>query len=202
MPSTSFVTLPLMSLMSVSVRFSRKAPRVKSTLLSTRSVPPLLSVLRDLVAEIVDRVGVAAVAAGHVVGALLAVDLVGAGVAGELVDAAVAGEVEGAGAGERGVLDVGVEGAEVEADGGDDGVGAAAVVDHVLDVVDDVGVVAGAAIHGVEAGAAVQAVVAGVADQAVVAGEADERVVAAHAEEGIGGGGAGDAVGGRCRCWR
>ena len=63
-------------------------------------------------------------------------------------------------------------------DAGDDRVGALAhgLVHHVAGIVDEVGVVAGAAGHGVGTGAAVQRVVAGAADQRVVAGVADQGV--------------------------
>ena len=150
------------------------------------------------VAGVVDLVGVVAAAAVHVVGAAAAVEGVGAGaaeqrvasafavqrvgaaepgqdvVAGVAVDhvgVAVAGAVDVAVAGEDEVLE---RGAELVVDRGVDEVQAAGdgvvrLLGGVVDVVDEVGVVAVAAVHRVRAAPAVEDVVGG-------AGQASERV--------------------------
>ena len=68
--------------------------------------------------------------------------------------------------------------------------------DHVADVVDDIGVVAGQTDHGVGIAAAVEEVVipAPTADQQVVAGAAVKIVVAGAAEDQVVAGAAGDDV--------
>src|SRR5262249_33216466 len=136
--------------------------------------------LDDEIAAVVDDIGVVALAALQRVGAGAAVEDVGAVVADQVVGAGIAGGVERRRAGERHMLDAG-EGGKVEVDGERRLHGVAAVgpglADDVVGVVDDVGVVAGAA------------------HQAVGAGAADQRIVAAAAREGVGRGGAGDPVG-------
>ena len=106
-------------------------------------------------------------------------------VAGDDVGVAVAGAVDVAAAGQGQVLDVG---AERVADRRLHGVGALAdeFRRHVAGIVDDVGVVAGAAHHGVGAGAAIEGVVA------AVAGE-DVGVAVAGAVE-VGGPGQGEVL--------
>ena len=105
---------------------------------------PSLSALGHHVAGVVDHVGVVAGAADHGVGAGAAVERVVAAVAGEDVGERVAGAVDVGAAGQGQVLDVG---AERVADRRLHRVGA--LVErfrhHVAGVVDDVGVVAGAA---------------------------------------------------------
>jgi hypothetical protein len=125
------------------------------------------AVLGDHVAGVVDDVGVVAGAADHGVGACAAVQRVGRGVAGERVVQRIAGGVDRRRAGERDVLDV--RGQRV-AHRGLDEVGAFADVlgRHVAGVVDDVGVVAGAADHRVGTRAAIQRVRRGVSGERVV----------------------------------
>ena len=69
-------------------------PSEKLTELCTLSVPPAALVSIDLVARIVDDIGVVAEAAVHGVGADAAVEHVGADIAGEDVGTAVAGAVD------------------------------------------------------------------------------------------------------------
>src|SRR5207244_1285223 len=102
------------------------------------------------IAGIVDRIGVVARTAGHLVGAGQAVELVVAAVAGDDVVKGVASAVDARGAGQREVLDIVGEhigGARVH------GIGAFAgkFGDRVEVVVDTIGVVAGAARHDVGA---------------------------------------------------
>ena len=124
---------------------------------------------RGIGAGAADESVVAAAASERVVAAL-AVERVVASVAGDDVGVAVAGTVDVAAASQRQVLDIGAErvadrrlhrvGARVER-----------FRHHVAGVVDDVGVVAGAADHGVGAGPAVERVVARAAvDQVAAAG--------------------------------
>src|SRR5207237_202104 len=114
------------------------------------------------VADGVDDVGVVAETADHRVEAGQAVQDVVAAVAGERVGQGVARAVDGAGAGQQQVLDLGRERPgdarldRIRPAGGD-------LDRRVPGDVDDVGVVAGPARHGVDAGAAVAAVVGGVA---------------------------------------
>ena len=164
------------------------------------------------VAGRVDHIGVVAGAAAHGVVAGAAVQHVVAGAAAEHVVAAVAGQrvvegvaggVDGAGAGQRQVLDVG---AERVADARLHRVGAfawplpspcrRAASDHV-------GVVAGAADHGVVAGAAVEHVVAGVAGERVVervAGGVDVAGAGQRQVLDIGAERVADAGSAPCRC--
>ncbi len=120
-------------------------------------------------ADLVDTVGVVALAADQGVQARAADQLVVAVVADDDVVQRVADAVDVAGAGQGEVLDVGAEGV---VHGGADGVDlagqGAGLADHVADVVDDVNVVAQAADHQVGAGAAVQHVVAVGAPEDVV----------------------------------
>ena len=122
---------------------------------------------RHGIAGRVDDIGVVAGTASHGVVAGAAAEHVVAGVADEGVVEAVAGGVDGAGAGERQVLDVG---AQRVADAGLHRVGAFAggFRHRVARRIHHVNVVAGAADHGVAAGAAAEHVVAGVADEGVV----------------------------------
>ena len=115
----------------------------------------------------IDHVGVVAGTARHGVVTGAAVEHVVAGVAGERVVERVAGGVDGTGAGQRQVLDVG---AQRVADAGLHRIGALAggLGHRVAGRIDHVGVVAGAAAHRVVAGTAAENVVAGVADQRVV----------------------------------
>ncbi|CAF0856079.1 unnamed protein product [Rotaria sp. Silwood1] len=142
-------------------------------------VRTLAARLDDLVAGVVDDVGVVAQAAGHDVGARAAVQHVVAAVAGELVGLAVAGAVDVGGAGEDEVLDIG---AQREADAAAHEVRALAhrFGHRVAGVVDEVGVVARAAGHLVGTGAAVDEVGAGVAGDRVV------QLVAGRAEHVVG----------------
>jgi hypothetical protein len=61
--------------------------------------------------------------------------------------------------------------------------GRARFVDHVIDIVDDVGVVAAAADHGVGAGSAVEIIIAGAADHQVVAAQPIDLIVFAVVAE-------------------
>src|SRR5204863_501768 len=90
-----------------------------------------------------------------------------AGIAGQHVGQGVVGGIDVAGAVEGQVLDVG---AQRVADGGVDGVSAfiGVLAQHVADIVDKVGVVAGPAGHRVGASAAIQNVVAGPTIEGVV----------------------------------
>ena len=145
---------------------------------------------------------VVAAAALESVGALQAGEPVGGAIADDDVVVGAAGAVDGGGAGKGEVLD---------ALGEDEGhrafdtvveAGAEIVkllVDPIADIVDDVDVIAGAAVHGVGAGAAIEAVVCRGAEGAevrepVIAGAADERVGAVVAVERIGAGIADDQV--------
>ena len=87
-------------------------------------------------------------------------------------------------------------GAQRVADAGRGGVDAAAgfLDDRVSAVVDDVGVVAGSALHQVGIEAAVERVVAFAADQGVVAGATVQRIVAKAAIEGVRAAVAGDRI--------
>src|SRR5262249_35551834 len=117
-------------------------------------VGALAGIFRDRVAGVVDDISVVAVAADHGVGAGLAVDDVGGVVAGDLVGRAVAGAVDWIGPGQDQVLDVD---RQRVAHRRFDGVGAAlgGLDDNVAGVVDEIGVVAGAAGHDVGAAHAV-----------------------------------------------
>src|SRR5262249_30642907 len=141
----------------------------------------------DDIAGVVDDEGVVAHAALHGIGALPAVErvvaevaaervvavvaaeLVGAGLAFEQVRVVVAGGVDGGCAEQLHVLDhAGISGQiQVDRDRRLDGVGAVAVDDDVLDVVDQIGVAAGVTGHSVGADAAVERVVEGAAAQGV-----------------------------------
>ena len=139
--------------------------------------------------EAVAHVDVVAAAASHEVEAALAVDLVGARIALEHVVSAGAREVDGGGAKQRGVLELGEE-AELQLAG--------------EQPADGVGAFAGRLAHGVELVVDVINVVVLAAGHAVGAGGAVEGVVAAAAAERVGGGVAEDEVGEsrcRCRCW-
>ena len=138
---------------------------------------------RHHVAGVVDHVGVVAVAAGQRVRAYAAVEGVVAAVAGDDVGVAVAGAVDVGAAGQGQVVDVG---AEREAHRRLHQVGAFAGIfgHHVAGVVDQIGVVAGTALHGVGARAAVEDVVAAAADERVGAGCADEGLGAAQPLQG------------------
>ena len=156
----------------------------------------------DDVAGVVDHVGIVAEPALHVVRAGAAIQRViarignqrvvavepaqhiDAAVAGDDVVERVAGTVDVRAARERQVLDVVGQGV---ADAGLDRVGAfALVLDHqVACVVDNIGVVAGAALQGIGAGTAVQHVVAAVALQLVVARIAVQHVVALAAGQRV-----------------
>ena len=123
---------------------------MKVTELSTVSVPPQDVALGHHVAGIVDDIGVVAEAAVHRVGAAAAVEAVGARIADEDVGEEIAGAVDVAAAGQGEVLD---RGGEREADRALDPVGALAgeLGDDVAGLVDDVDVVAVAAVHHVGA---------------------------------------------------
>ena len=139
-------------------------------------VGPLAGRFRDLIAEIVDDVGVVAVAAEQAVGAAGAVQGIGGGVAGDDVAQPIAGAADRR-AGQRQVLDIGAE-REIDARLDDIGATAAGLADLVAEVVDDIGVVAAAARQAVRAGSAIQRVGAGIAGDDVVepvAGAADRR---------------------------
>ena len=127
------------------------------------------------------------------IGAAIAGQGIHAGAAGEDVVAAVAGDhvvqgiagaVEIAAAGQRQVLH---PAGQRVVDGGQHRVGAlvAQFRDHVAGIVDDIGVVAGAADHRVGAGAAVQKVIAAIAGQRVVAAETVQLVVEARSGQRI-----------------
>ena len=133
-------------------------------------VGALAQVLDHRIGGAVEHVGIVTGAAG---------ENVGAGVAGENVVELVAGAVDVGAAGQGQVLDVLAEGI---VDGRLHLVRAFVRVlrYRVGNVIDDVGVVAGAAVHGIAAGAAVQGVVTAAADQVVVATTADQHVVAAR----------------------
>src|SRR4030095_592704 len=126
----------------------------------------LARVLDDLIETVVDDVGVVAGPAVHVVGTGPAVDVVVAAVAHDGVDEAVADSLEVAAALQVEVLDVRPQRI---ARAGIDGIGALArVLDDLIEtVVDDVGVVAGSAVHVVGPGPAVDVVVAAVADDRI-----------------------------------
>ena len=130
------------------------------------------------VAGVIDHVSVVADATHHRVDACAAVERVVTAVAGDDVGIAVAGAVDVGAAGQGQVVDIG---AEREADRRLHRVGAFVerLGHHVADVVDHVGVVAGAA------------------DQRVRASAAVERVVAVAAEHDVHAAGAGDLVGDR-----
>ena len=111
-------------------------------------------------------------AAVHAVGAGKTGQKVVAGIADEHVGERIAGAIDGGGSQQGEVLDIadGVHAiGEAEADRGLHRVGAiaAALLDHVADVVDHVGVVAQSAEHTVGADAAVQRVVAGETPQGI-----------------------------------
>ena len=154
----SALPVPLMLALPVRVRFSTLAPSVKLIDDCTVSVPAL-SASVDHVAGVVDDIGVVAGAADHGVGAGAAVERVVAAVAGDDVGERIAGAVDVGAAGQGQVLDIGAErvgdrrlhrvGALVER-----------LRHHVAGIVDDVGVVAGAADHRVGAGPAVKRVIA------------------------------------------
>src|SRR6185295_6625982 len=126
-----------------------------------------VGILGHRVAGIVDMVGVVAGPAGHRVGAESAVDDVIAGIACDGVVELVAGAIDGGGAGQDEILEIG---AQRVADRSVDRVDAFARIlgDDIAGVVDVECVVAGAADHGVGAGAAVDDVVAGIAGDCVV----------------------------------
>src|SRR5262249_23228973 len=147
---------------------------------------------RAVAVEVDDRVAVglagaeqetviAAVAGEQVVRAL-AVEIVGAGVADERVVVVAAGGVGIAGAVEDHRLDVGTDG---EINRGLDHVVALirVLLTHIAGRIDEVDVVAGAALHDVVAAAAVERVVAGIADQGVGVGAADRIDVAGAVED-------------------
>ena len=145
-------------------------------------------ILHHHVARVIDRVGVVAGAASHLVGAIAAVQRVVAGTADQRIVAIGAVQhVVAAIAGDRvvltvaGAVDIGVAGQgealgvlglppHLVADRRVDVVGACAGIlhHHVARVIDGIGVVAGAASHLVGAIASVQRVVAGVAQERVV----------------------------------
>ena len=127
-----------------------------------------------LVGEAVDDILVVALAAAHAVGTGLAVDQVVGVVAEDDVGEGVA-EAGDRGAGQRQVLDVGVEDPGQETVAADDEILAAAgQLEHLVAAVHHVDIVAGAAGHGVIAAVAVDLVGAGVALQHVGAGGAGE----------------------------
>jgi hypothetical protein len=169
---SSALPVPLMSAVPVRTRFSTLAPSAWLIELSTVSVPWLAS-FAHRVAGVVDDIGVVAGAARHRVGPGAAVEAVRPGVAGQHVVERVAGAVDVGGAGQDQVLDIG---AERVAERALDRVGALVreLAHRVAGVVDDIGVVAGAARHRVGPGAAVEPVRPAVAGERVV-----ERVASA-----------------------
>ena len=145
---------------------------------------PCAGSFRHRIAGRIDDIGVVAGAAGHGVVAGAAVEHVVAAVAGQRVVEGVAGGVDGAGAGQRQVLDVG---AERVADARLHRVGAfACSFGHgIAGRIHHIGVVAGAAAHGVVAGAAVEGVVARTTVQRIVAAEARDRIFLAGAGQHV-----------------
>jgi hypothetical protein len=111
----------------------------------------------------------------RVVAARAGEDVVAA-VAGDGVGVAVAGAVDIAAAGQRQVLDIGAQCVGHRRLHGVGGAFVERLRHRIAHVVDDVGVVAGAAVHGIGARAAVERVVAAAADQRVAAGAAGEGV--------------------------
>src|SRR5262249_1681436 len=120
----------------------------------------------------VDNIGVVALAADHGVGAALAIEDVVAVVAGEAVRKLVAGRVDvrRAAVHQRQVLDA--EAGEVERHPAVDGVDSAGVDLFVAEIVDEIGVVSEAALHGVGAALAVEDVGRSVAVKMIVVGVA------------------------------
>ena len=143
-------------------------------------VDPFADAFEDLVADVVHRVGVVALAAPQGVGPRAAVQGVVAAVALQQVGRGVAGGVDVAAAGEGQVFDVG---AQRMADAGAHQVAALPgdFAHHVPGVVDEVGVVARAARQGVCPQAAVERV------GPVVAGDPVGQFIAAAAEVGAAG---------------
>ena len=127
---------------------------------------PCAGGLDHRIAGVVDEIGVVAGPADHGVGTGAAVEEVVAAVAEDRVCRAVAEALQvGAALQDQG-LDVR---RQPVVDGGEDRVVAlAGILDHLIaGIVDEIGVVAGAAAHGVGAGAAVEEVVAAVAEDRV-----------------------------------
>ena len=159
--------------------------------------------LRQVVGVVAGAAGVLVVAVAdggdEDVVAAAAVQRVVADAAGDGVGELVAGQRQAGGAGDGEEFDLRT-GCQRVVGAGQHGVGAFAdgLGHHVERVVDEVGVVAGAAGHAVGAGAADQRVVAGAADQRVVAGAADDGVGEVVAGQRQAGGPAGGA-GTRCR---
>ena len=140
-------------------------------------VAALAGGLVDVVAGVVDVVGVVAAKAAHDVGAAFAIEDVGASVADERIDDAVAGEIDGCRpciVGRPQGLDADAIG-KLIAEARLDGVAACICgFDHdVAGTVDDVCVVAEPTDHGVIAGSAIERVVAVFAMERVVVVQAD-----------------------------
>ena len=130
---------------------------------------------RHDITRVIDDIGVVAGAADQGVGTGAAGQGVVAGVAGQDVGEAVAGSVDGTCARQRQVFDVGgqrVGHARLH----EVGTGPGTFGDHIGGVIDDIGVVAGAADQGIGPGAAVEHVAATVASQRIgegIAGAVD-----------------------------
>ena len=136
----------------------------------------------DLIERVVDHIAVVAVATAHKVGASAAVQDIGAAVAKQDIALAVAGGIDIGATEQSEIFNIA---AEREADGGAHQVGTSVrgFGNHIEQRVDEVDVVADAAVQIVIAATAIKQVVATATDEGIVAGQAVQLVVAGGAEQ-------------------